>query len=115
MWTIAPVTGFNNPNTEQIIAIALIIIDKDILNLIVNNVELDNLLRYGIFSISSPKSAISAASIAISLPIDPIATLTLAVLSAGASLTPSPTIQTLFSDFLNFSTHWSFSLGSKFP
>ena len=99
----------------EIIATALIIIDRAILNLIVNNVEFDNLFKYGIFSISSPKSAISAASIAISLPIDPIATLTSDVLSVGASLTPFPIIQTLLPDFLNFSIHWSFSFGSKFP
>ena len=85
------------------------------LALIVNRVEFESFLRYGILEISSPKSAISAASIATSLPIDPIATLTFAVLSAGASLTPSPTIQT-FSPFCwYFSIHSSFSSGSRLP
>ena len=83
--------------------------------LIVNNVELDSFLRYGIFPMSSPNSAMSAASIATSLPTDPIATLTSAVLSAGASFTPSPIIHTFFPSPLSFSIHESFSSGRRLP
>ena len=83
--------------------------------LIVNKVEFESFLRYGIFPMSSPKSAMSAASIATSLPTDPIATLTSAVLSAGASFTPSPIIQTFLPSLLSFSIQSSFSWGSKFP
>ena len=97
------------------IAAALIAIDITIFALMVNNVELDSFLRYGILPISSPRSAMSAASIATSLPIDPIATLTSAVLSAGASFTPSPIIHTFLPSLLSFSIHESFSSGSKLP
>ena len=81
--------------SDSTIAAKLMHIDKVMLTLMVLTVALDSRFRYGIFERSSLIRAISAASMAISLPILPIAALTSAVLSAGASLIPSPIIQTL--------------------
>ena len=113
--TIAPVTGFNNPSTLHTIATALMHMDNAILNLIVNNVEFERRLRYGILPMSSPKSATSAASIATSLPMVPMATLTSDALRAGASFTPSPIIHTWRPDFLMSSIAVSLSSGSNSP
>ena len=54
----------------------------------------DNEIKCGNSLMSSSTRTISAASTAISLPISPIAIPTFAFLSAGASFTPSPIIQT---------------------
>ena len=97
--TNAPVVGVSNPKSDNAIATKLMQSDKEILNLIVLTQELDNHFKYGIFAILSLIKAISAASTAISLPIAPIATLTLAVFNAGASFTPSPIIHTVLPIF----------------
>ena len=54
-----------------------------------------NLIVYGNLLKSSAIKAISAVSNAVSVPAPPIATPTEEAASAGASLTPSPTIPTL--------------------
>ena len=59
----------------------------------------------------SSASTISAASLAASVPLWPMATPTLARLSAGASLTPSPVIDTTAPSACNASTSLSLCSG----
>ena len=63
-------------------------------SLIVSMVLRDSFVRCGSSSILSSTRTMSAASTAMSVPPAPIAMPTCAFLSAGASLMPSPTMQT---------------------
>ena len=92
--TNAPTTGFNIPVMANKIARKLRPKEKIKLHLMVIIILFDNEIKCGNSLMSSSTRTISAASTAISLPIPPIAIPTFAFLSAGASFTPSPIIQT---------------------
>lgn len=66
--TSAPVVGVSTCMSESTIAAKLMHMESVMLALIVRTVALDSRFRYGILERSSPSSAISAASTAISLP-----------------------------------------------
>ena len=68
--------------------------EKVRLHLMVNIIRRDRESRWGSSRMSSFTRAMSAASTAMSLPMPPMAMPTWARFSAGASLTPSPTMHT---------------------
>ena len=111
MCTNAPTIGFKIPVIANTIAIKFSPIENDIFNFIVFIILFESDNRCGSSFTSSSTSAISAASIAISLPIPPIAMPTVALLSAGASLTPSPIIQTEPFNFSLLSIKFNLSSG----
>ena len=84
-------------------------IEKLKFSFIVVIIRLDRDIKWGSSLTSSFTNTISAASTAISLPIPPIAIPTVAFFSAGASLIPSPIIQTacLFSWYFSISFNLS--------
>ena len=75
-------------------AMKLSVMEKVMLSLMVVIIRLERATRCGSSFTSSSTSAISAASTAISLPTPPMAMPTSAFVSAGASFTPSPIMQT---------------------
>lgn len=97
--TSAPATGFKIPRIASVIARKFNPMEKLILHLIVIIIRLDHATRCGNSLTSSSTSAISAASTAMSLPTPPMAIPTSARFRAGASLTPSPIMQTASSFF----------------
>src|SRR6266849_5998112 len=92
----APVTGNRMPGMASPTAIASTLREKIRFCLIARMAWRERLNRWGSFVRSSDKSAISAVSMATSVPPNPIATPTFAVARAGPSFTPSPTKATLY-------------------
>lgn len=99
LWTNAPTMGLRIPVIARMIARKFKPIEKVRLYFMVVIMRLDSAIRCGSSLISSLTSAMSAASTAISLPMPPIAIPTFAVFKAGASLMPSPIMQTAFFSF----------------
>ena len=100
---------FAIPRTPKIITSALTAKQNTMFSFTILSVFLAIRIVFGIFSISSSMITISAASIAASDPILPIATPISALTSTGASLIPSPT-NTSFSFWLSFSSNCSVSV-----
>ena len=92
--TIAPATGLRIPVIARIIAMKFRSMEKMIFRLIVLIMVFASFSRKGSPLRLSFMSTMSAASIAISLPIPPIAIPVSAAFRAGASLIPSPIIAT---------------------
>ena len=92
--TNAPMTGSRVPVIARMIAMKLSPMENDILIFIVVIIRLESASKCGNSFTSSSTRAMSAASTAISLPTPPIAMPTSAAFKAGASLIPSPIIQT---------------------
>ena len=80
---------------------------------ITDTVRLARPIACGSLSRLSPISAMSAVSTATAEPAAPMATPMLAVASAGASFTPSPTIATTWPSRCSFATASSLSSGSS--
>ena len=89
--TWAPITGFKTPVIARIIATKFRIIEKARLYFMATIIFFAKLNKCGNSLISSFISTISAASTAMSLPIQPMAMPSFAFFNAGASLIPSPT------------------------
>ncbi len=87
---------------------------KAIFSLITRRALRERRIAVGIFSSSSVINAMSAVSMATSVPAAPMAMPTSAAASAGASLTPSPTMATVWPCFFHSFTLNTFSSGRRF-
>ena len=94
LWTSAPTTGFKMPVIAKTIAMKFRAMENVKLHLMVTIMRFARRKRWGSSLMSSLTSAMSAASTAMSLPTPPMAMPTYAFFSAGASLMPSPIMQT---------------------
>ena len=92
--TSAPMTGSITAVMARMMATKFSAMEKVRLHFIVSIMRFARRCRCGSSRSSSPTRTMSAASMAMSLPTPPMAMPTVARLSAGASLMPSPVMQT---------------------